>query len=131
MGSHETKTKKNKPVLWLLLVAVVCLCALYALDVIGGKTTEYAVGKAYDIGYSSYVYTGEMSDGRFNGEGEVLFSDGSSYKGGFAEGRFEGSGVFTSIDGWRYDGIFSRGRITGDGVFFGADGKEWLSSWPE
>lgn len=114
--------KKNYgAALWLLLAATVCCCALHAMGIIGGAGSARVFEKEYTVGYSSYVYTGDVVGGKFSGEGEVVFPDGSSYAGGFSEGRFEGNGVFTSADGWQYVGNFSSGRITGDGVFYDSD----------
>ena len=105
-------------VLWLLFAAAVCLCALFALGVIGVQSAERVSKKEFNIGYSSYIYTGYIQSGKFNGKGEVFFSDGSSYKGGFIDGRFNGAGVFTSVEGWRYEGSFSSGKMTGEGTFY-------------
>ena len=107
---------------WLLLTAAVLLCALFALGAIGGRRSKNVHNRAFNIGYSSYVYSGDIQGGRFNGKGEIVFSDGSSYIGGFADGRFHGRGVFSSIDGWRYEGFFSGGKMTGEGAFTGLDG---------
>ncbi len=38
----------------------------------------------------NYTYMGEWADGKPNGEGQIVFKDGSSYKGGILDGKPHG-----------------------------------------
>ncbi len=98
-------------------------------------------------------YEGTMSDGRFEGEGnlktresmddgfvevrasfaeglpqgygELDLPDGSTYRGDFNKGEFHGFGTYVEADGDRYEGQFKDGKPHGAGSFTGADGEEY------
>ncbi|KAA0154339.1 hypothetical protein FNF29_02559 [Cafeteria roenbergensis] len=72
-------------------------------------------------------YTGGLSEGRFEGEGEFTFPDGVVYRGGFRNGQFHGSGTMHFPDGSKYEAVWDNGtEITGaysfkDGLAYDPD----------
>lgn len=68
------------------------------------------------------VYNGSLVDGKFHGQGEIVWEYGSRYRGEFEEGYFHGEGELTYSDGTLYKGEFERGMEQGEGEFFLADG---------
>jgi hypothetical protein len=105
--------------LWLSLPAAVVLLALYAMGLVGGgaKAVER---KEYTS--EGFVYTGTLFDGKFDGEGELTFSNGDTYKGGFSDGRMDGPGTYRAASGWRYEGVFLQGEMTELGVLYAENG---------
>ena len=52
------------------------------------------------------VYKGELVNGRFHGQGEMIYADGSHYVGEFRDGKRNGRGIFTEREGNEYYGQF-------------------------
>ena len=59
------------------------------------------------------VYSGQMLDGKFHGNGYMQFGSGGHYKGMFEQGLFHGEGELIDAYGNIYKGEFDRGSITG------------------
>ena len=57
----------------------------------------------FDKGKS--MYSGEVADGEFEGEGMLHSTNGNIYKGSFKKGKREGLGMFKSSNGniYKYD----------------------------
>ena len=81
-------------------------------------------------------YVGEFENGKFSGDGNYTYDDGTIYEGNFFEGRSHGYGSMKYINGDIYVGEFARGKFSGLGkyIFYGEDlimafGKKvnWLS----
>jgi hypothetical protein len=74
-------------------------------------------------GYGRYndkygVYEGEWLDGKYNGNGLLLFSEGDIYKGEFKDGEFCGEGEYKSItNNWHYKGNWKKGKFSGKGIY--------------
>ena len=68
-------------------------------------------------------YTGEFSDGTFNGQGTLTFANGAKYVGGFKDGMRSGQGTSTLPDGRKYVGEFRDGKTNGQGTEYRADGS--------
>ncbi len=92
------------------------------------------------------MYIGMMSDGRFEGAGELSYGNGNCYKGNWRAGMKNGFGVFNRVDGtfyegnWRdncregrgklesdtfvYDGYWKKGKMHGQGIYLHKMKKE-------
>jgi len=66
---------------------------------------------------TAFEYEGELEESQFNGQGKVVYPDGSSYIGAFNLGEFHGTGVYTSLSGDIYSGQFDQGQFTGNGFY--------------
>ncbi len=74
----------------------------------------------YEEGHS---YNGEWSkDGKREGKGLLVLSDGSKYSGEFLNGFYSGHGVLELSNGSHYEGGFELGKFHGYGVFQREDG---------
>ena len=49
-------------------------------------------------------YKGEVKDGKPNGLGVIIYTNGSKYVGGWENGKYQGQGTFTKPDGTKYVG---------------------------
>ena len=49
-------------------------------------------------------YKGEVKDGKPNGLGVIIYTNGSKYVGGWENGKYQGQGTFTKSDGTKYVG---------------------------
>ena len=58
-------------------------------------------------------YLGELKDGKFHGQGKLIFAEGGYYQGQFRNGLFHGQGDYLTPEGSRYQGQFNDGRGTG------------------
>ncbi len=63
------------------------------------------------------VYTGELENGLFHGEGELNWPDGRHYEGEFNQGQMSGEGRMVFADGCTYAGEFQRGDFHGQGHY--------------
>ena len=45
----------------------------------------------------------------------MTFENGDQYTGDFSNGAFNGKGTFHSKDGWKYEGDFVNGQAEGQG----------------
>ena len=49
-------------------------------------------------------YQGQVKDGKPNGLGVIIYTNGSKYVGGWENGKYQGQGTFTKPDGTKYVG---------------------------
>ncbi|CAH1155085.1 unnamed protein product, partial [Phaedon cochleariae] len=69
------------------------------------------------------IYVGSWNtDGKRQGEGHMLFPNGTRYDGNFENGHFHGNGILSFADGAKYEGEFFQGWFHGYGVFWRSDG---------
>ncbi len=57
------------------------------------------------------VYEGQQIDGRMEGYGTMIFSNGSKYEGQLEDGFFHGEGKMILEDGTAIDGIWDHGEL--------------------
>jgi hypothetical protein len=86
------------------------------------RLTAYSGYVAKGSGPADSTFTGEMKDGLFAGEGELIYPDKSSYIGKFKDGLFSGEGSYAVRGGWSYVGHWSEGLPDGKGVFKSTNG---------
>lgn len=102
-------------------------------------TEEHVIGQTYtDAGGQSFSYTGEVIDGKPNGQGTGIYPYGN-YTGEYKDGLRQGQGNFESKDGAnKYIGTFANdkydtGKLTmSDGYYFEGkfkDGQPYNGIW--
>ena len=76
-------------------------------------------------------YSGEMINGKKEGRGTAIYTDGSKYVGEFKNDVRSGQGIWTDSRGDRYDGEWANDRRNGFGVY--VDAKDGVSRgiWQE
>ncbi len=80
------------------------------------------------------VLEGEWRNGRLNGLGREIYSDGDIYVGAFNEGRRHGFGMYYFLEknqfvGDRYVGDYLDGMYHGQGTYIKLDGREIRGTW--
>ncbi len=63
------------------------------------------------------TYTGEVANGRPDGQGRIDYDDGRVYEGGFREGTFHGQAILTGPDGDTLEVTFNDGVPDGAGEY--------------
>ncbi|WP_237060265.1 C13 family peptidase [Microbulbifer sediminum] len=63
------------------------------------------------------VYSGNMENGLFHGQGELNWPDGRHYQGTFSLGQMSGQGRMVFADGCIYEGEFREGDFHGSGHY--------------
>ena len=78
------------------------------------------------------VYEGEMLDGKRDGRGICLYSNGMLYEGTWKKDKEHGKGKLMTADRQRiiYEGDFEKGRMQGVGTYYYAQAENSLSSPP-
>ena len=71
-------------------------------------------------------YTGDVKNGKPDGQGTETFPDGSKYIGEFKDGSLNGQGTFTNPNGEKYVGEWIGGRPTGQGTQTYYDGDKYV-----
>jgi len=75
------------------------------------------------------VYDGQWSaEGKRQGKGLLVLSDGSVYRGEFHNGFYQGHGVLILPDGSLYEGMFETGQFSSYGVFQDSQGTVYQVS---
>ncbi len=75
-------------------------------------------------------YEGSWEKDKKQGQGYLVFPDGSTYRGNFKNDKIEGEGVFHwEHKGHTYEGNWKDGRLEGEGNFTHADGTEFSSTF--
>lgn len=73
-------------------------------------------------------YVGELNDGELNGQGKLIYSDGTIYEGDFVNGKRDGHGHLTLTDGTEFWGEFKNDEIGNDGEFKWPNGITYKGS---
>jgi hypothetical protein len=78
-----------------------------------------------------YSAVGNYLQGKANGQGTFIFTDGKKYVGEWKDGKLNGEGTFTWENGNLYVGEFKDGKKHGQGTFTFADGRVSMGEWAE
>lgn len=63
-------------------------------------------------------YSGELLDGKFDGEGNLKYADNSHYEGTFVQGVKQGKGKYYYRSGELYIGDWVNNKKEGHGIYF-------------
>ena len=77
------------------------------------------------------VYKGDVENGKPNGLGVIIYTDGDKYVGSWKDGKKNGQGTYTFISGSRYVGEWKDGRKHGQGTYTFPDGEEYVGEWKD
>ena len=72
-----------------------------------------------------YEYEGEWINGRPNGNGKIVYKNGTIYEGHFINGQPDGKGEFKASDGFWYKGDFHNGKFYGKGEAIWPNGSKY------
>lgn len=108
-----------KKVPFVAATVIIILSACYALGVFGVDSLVRVEEKQF----SEFAFSGYMKNGLFDGIGTIHFDNGEVFSGNFSQGRFDGEGVFIdSSDSVIYFGQFRDGLFHGHGVYYSSEG---------
>ena len=75
------------------------------------------------------IYTGNFSNGKIEGSGELTFPKKFKYKGEFKNGLPHGTGKIIFEDASQYVGEWTDGKIHGEGAFLFSCGNEYIGEF--
>lgn len=99
----------KKLIFYLIILASIIFCELYSLGVFDIYFIKNINEKNYSLG--DFSYTGSLLDGKFHGEGKILFSDGNVYSGIFKKGKFSGTFSYLDKDNNSLEGVFENNKV--------------------
>ncbi|MEG4317336.1 MULTISPECIES: hypothetical protein [unclassified Microcoleus] len=112
----------------------------------GKGTFTYADGRRYvgefrddeinGRGYMTYPknnqtqsYEGEWKNGKYNGLGTIIWSNGDRYDGEWRDDKYNDKGVYTWANGDRLEGYWRDGKPNGFAVRINRDGARKIQLW--
>jgi hypothetical protein len=85
------------------------------------------------IDTSVFTYVGQILNGNFNGQGEIIFktitNNKQKYNGNFVDGKFNGEGKLTYRNGDTYEGDFVNNQFNGEGKITYANGNSYKGNF--
>ena len=77
-------------------------------------------------------YTGERNhDGKYHGEGTVIYYNGDNYVGEYKDDKRHGQGTNAWPDGFKYVGGFKDNKKHGLGTFTNPDGRKYVGEFKD
>ena len=77
------------------------------------------------------TYTGEFKDGKFNGQGTETYFNGAIYTGEFKDGKRYGQGTMNYASGETYTGGWRDGNLNGQGTLIWPNGDEYIGEFKD
>ena len=100
--------------------------------------TLYAWGKYIPFVWKGFgdkethpKYTGDVKNGKPDGQGTETFPDGSKYIGEWIGGKPTGQGTQTYYDGDKYVGLFKDGKYHGQGTYTFSYGGKFVGEFKD
>ena len=87
--------------------------AVYQGDIENGKFN----GNGKLVYPDDIYYEGQFKNGMFNGSGKLVYPDDSFYEGQFENGLYNGKGILVDSEGNKYEGDFIKGKFNGKGLY--------------
>ena len=78
------------------------------------QINSFAIGGK---GKGSWIYSGEIVNGKKHGEGKMMWTNGARYQGGFKNDKREGQGIMVHSNGGTYEGSWENDMKKGKGRF--------------
>ena len=120
---------------------IILLSMLLYSPVIGDNNkgeTLYAWGKYIPFVWKGFgdkethpKYTGDVKNGKPDGQGTETFPDGSKYIGEWIGGKPTGQGTQTYYDGDKYVGLFKDGKYHGQGTYTFSYGGKFVGEFKD
>lgn len=112
-----------------MLEVLACIIIL----VLGATTFLLPIKTQASLSYDKgrLVYSGQVINDRFNGQGKLTYANGDVYEGQFINGVFNGQGKFVAATGWSYEGSFKAGQPDGQGTLTTKDKKVYKGTFKQ
>lgn len=75
------------------------------------------------------IYVGGLLDGKYDGQGKIIYHDGGVYEGGWKMGKKNGHGVLVNNNGKRYEGEYNNDKQEGKGKLVTENGEVFEGQW--
>lgn len=99
----------------------------YTGSLIDGLGDDFGV---YEFN-TGITYSGSLSEGKYSGQGKMVYPGIGTYEGGYYNGLRYGHGVFTWDDGTIYDGQWNQDKMDGHGTITYPDGLSLTGNFKE
>ena len=121
----------------LILISILLLSSPVIGDNNKGETL-YAWGEYIPFVWKGFgdkethpKYTGDVKNGKPDGQGTETFPDGSKYIGEWIGGKPTGQGTQTYYDGDKYVGLFKDGKYHGQGTYTFSYGGKFVGEFKD
>ena len=74
-------------------------------------------------------YIGEFVNGKKEGNGIILYNNGTKYEGTFKNDKHDGFGKLFQLDGENYVGEWKEGKINGNGIRHHSNGDKYIGNY--
>ena len=74
-------------------------------------------------------YKGEFSEGKKNGQGNIIYANGTKYEGTFKNDYHDGYGKLMQSNGEIYEGEWKKGKINGKGMRIHSNGNKYIGNY--
>ena len=123
--------------LLIILISILLLSSPVIGDNNKGETL-YAWGEYIPFVWKGFgdkethpKYTGDVKNGKPDGQGTETFPDGSKYIGEWIGGKPTGQGTQTYYDGDKYVGLFKDGKYHGQGTYTFSYGGKFVGEFKD
>ncbi len=113
---------------WVVNAVLVCWILVHAIPRFDVETHIYPPTAILPDGGK---YLGTLSDGKFEGDGTLVWTNGNRYVGEFKSGLIDGQGEFFFANGDIYQGGFSRGMMHGAGELKSVSGETYRGDFAD
>ena len=108
---------KNTIYLFILFISPVSLLAQAPMEYNGNWQFNKRQGQGKMIYYDGSVYDGQWQNNKRQGQGSMNFQNGESYVGNWNNGAIQGTGTYSYKNGEKFEGQFSNGKPHGTGTY--------------
>lgn len=85
--------------------------------------------EVFELDTLLYTYIGNVSNGKFSGQGTITWKDSSKYVGEWKDGKQSGQGTYTSLDGLKYVGEWKDDNLNGQGTIVYPNSNKYVGGW--
>ena len=96
-----------------------------------GQRHGKGFSKVYKDGNLILTYFGEFKEGKPNGQGTEIYSDGAKYVGEWKDDKRYGQGTYTWPDGAKYVGEFKDDFSNGQGTYIYTNGDKYVGEFKD
>ncbi len=136
LASDDDDNSGSKIFWWIFLpAAIIILMAVGINNCEGTSSNGYVESKAIVINLTfggnilTGIYTGNLKDGKPDGNGKVGFYGGGDYIGDFRNGEITGHGVYKKNGQKVYVGTYVNGKRDGSGVEYSDGVKVYVGNY--
>ena len=85
--------------------------------------------KGIMLTHNGDYYNGEYIKGKKEGQGSIIYKNGTKYEGSFKNDFHDGYGKLIQLDGEIFEGEWKKGKINGKGMRIHSNGSKYIGSY--